>query len=45
MTAELLRTVTDTVMHRVADQLAELRGEPAPATFFDRDAVTVKESA
>jgi 1-acyl-sn-glycerol-3-phosphate acyltransferase len=45
MTAELLRTVTDTVMHRVAAQLAEIRGEPAPATFFDRAASDVKETA
>jgi 1-acyl-sn-glycerol-3-phosphate acyltransferase len=44
-TAELLRTVTDTVMHRVAAQLAEIRGEPAPATFFDRTAADVKETA
>src|SRR3954469_10471627 len=34
LTVELLRTATDKVMHRVADQLAELRGEPAPASFF-----------
>lgn len=45
MTSELLRAATDTVMHRIAGQLAELRGEPAPATFFDRDAVTVRETA
>jgi 1-acyl-sn-glycerol-3-phosphate acyltransferase len=31
---ELLREVTDFLMSRVRDQLAELRGEPAPATFY-----------
>ena len=46
MTSELLRAATDTVMHRVAGQLAELRGEPAPATFFDMSATpSVRESA
>jgi 1-acyl-sn-glycerol-3-phosphate acyltransferase len=46
MTAELLRACTDAVMHRIAGQLAELRGEPAPATFFDmKSTPTVKESA
>jgi 1-acyl-sn-glycerol-3-phosphate acyltransferase len=43
LTSELLRAATDKVMHRVADQLAELRGEPAPATFFDM--ASVKETA
>lgn len=38
LTAELLRAVTDTVMHRIADQLAELRGTPAPAEFYDMKA-------
>jgi 1-acyl-sn-glycerol-3-phosphate acyltransferase len=33
MTAELLREVTDRMMGEVRDQLAELRGEPAPAAF------------
>ncbi|WNV74517.1 1-acyl-sn-glycerol-3-phosphate acyltransferase [Geodermatophilus sp. DSM 44513] len=32
MTGDLLRQVTDRVMTRVRDQLAELRGEPAPPT-------------
>jgi 1-acyl-sn-glycerol-3-phosphate acyltransferase len=46
MTAELLRTVTDTVMHRVADLLGELRGETPPREFFDMKAnPSVKESA
>src|SRR4051812_6090992 len=46
MTSELLRAATDTVMHRIAGQLSELRGEPAPTTFFDRDAVAdIKETA
>ena len=31
--AELLREVTDLMMSRVRDQLSELRGEPAPATW------------
>jgi 1-acyl-sn-glycerol-3-phosphate acyltransferase len=31
---ELLREVTDLLMGRVRDQLAELRGEPAPAGFY-----------
>ena len=31
LTAELLRETTDLIMTRVRDQLAELRGEPAPA--------------
>lgn len=35
LTADLLRSATDAVMHRIADQLAVLRGEPAPAEFFD----------
>jgi hypothetical protein len=32
MTGELLREVTDRMMASVRDQLAELRGEPAPTT-------------
>ena len=35
MTAELLHEATDLVMRRIADLLAEIRGVPAPATFFD----------
>jgi 1-acyl-sn-glycerol-3-phosphate acyltransferase len=35
LTADLLRRATDTVMRRIADQLAELRGEPAPERFYD----------
>jgi 1-acyl-sn-glycerol-3-phosphate acyltransferase len=34
--APLLRETTDLIMTRVRDQLAELRGEPAPATFHPR---------
>ncbi|TFV61750.1 1-acyl-sn-glycerol-3-phosphate acyltransferase [Geodermatophilus sp. DF01-2] len=33
MSGELLREVTDRMMASVRDQLAELRGEPAPTTF------------
>ena len=36
LTGELLRDTTDLIMSRVRDQLAELRGEPAPATFHPR---------
>ncbi len=36
LSGELLREVTDLVMGRVRDQLAELRGEPAPAGFAPR---------
>jgi 1-acyl-sn-glycerol-3-phosphate acyltransferase len=47
LTAELLHAATDTIMRRIADQLAELRGEPAPAEFYDMKSGTnvVKESA
>jgi 1-acyl-sn-glycerol-3-phosphate acyltransferase len=34
--APLLRKTTDLIMSRVRDQLAELRGEPAPAAFHPR---------
>jgi 1-acyl-sn-glycerol-3-phosphate acyltransferase len=34
ITPELLRTVTNVLMGRVRDLVAEIRGEPAPATFF-----------
>ena len=33
LSAQLLRETTDLIMTRVRDQLAELREEPAPATF------------
>ena len=33
-TQETLREITDVVMSAVRDQVAELRGEPAPAEFF-----------
>src|SRR3954447_1392838 len=46
LTAELLRAATDTVMRRVADQLAELRGGTPPAQFYDMKAhASVKETA
>jgi 1-acyl-sn-glycerol-3-phosphate acyltransferase len=36
LSPELLRETTDLVMGRVRDQLAELRGEPAPLSFHPR---------
>lgn len=36
LTTDLLRETTDLMMGRVRDQLAELRGEPAPAGFHPR---------
>ena len=36
LTAELLRETTDLIMGRIRDQLAEVRGEPAPRTFHPR---------
>jgi 1-acyl-sn-glycerol-3-phosphate acyltransferase len=36
LTPDLLRETTDLIMSRVRDQLAELRGEPAPTTFHPR---------
>jgi 1-acyl-sn-glycerol-3-phosphate acyltransferase len=36
LSAELLRTTTDLIMGRVRDELAELRGTPAPPTFHPR---------
>lgn len=36
VTADLLRETTDLLMGRVRDQLAELRGEPAPKAFYPR---------
>ncbi|MDQ4039033.1 MAG: 1-acyl-sn-glycerol-3-phosphate acyltransferase, partial [Actinomycetota bacterium] len=39
VTPELLREITDEVMLRVRDQLAEIRQEPPPPTFY-RDALT-----
>jgi 1-acyl-sn-glycerol-3-phosphate acyltransferase len=38
LSAELLRSTTDLIMSRVRDQLAELRDEPPPATFYTRPA-------
>ena len=49
MTADLLYAATDTIMRRIAAQLSELRGQPAPAEFYDMKAaaaaVEAKESA
>ena len=36
LSGELLRETTDLIMSRVRDQLAELRAEPAPETFYPR---------
>jgi 1-acyl-sn-glycerol-3-phosphate acyltransferase len=36
LSAEMLRETTDLIMTRVRDQLAELRREPAPLTFYAR---------
>jgi 1-acyl-sn-glycerol-3-phosphate acyltransferase len=36
LSADLLKETTDVLMSRVRDQLAELRGEPAPLTFHPR---------
>jgi 1-acyl-sn-glycerol-3-phosphate acyltransferase len=36
LTAELLHEVTDVIVGAVRDQLAEVRGEPAPLEFFRR---------
>jgi 1-acyl-sn-glycerol-3-phosphate acyltransferase len=36
VSGELLRETTDLIMSRVRDQLAELRGEPAPLDFHPR---------
>lgn len=42
-TAEVLRAVTDTIMAAITEQLAELRGEPAPAEPFDYRKVIARE--
>ena len=36
LSPDLLREATDTIMGRVRDQLAQLRGEPAPRSFAPR---------
>ena len=36
LTAELLREVTDLIMGAIRDQLAQVRGEPAPTAFYRR---------
>jgi 1-acyl-sn-glycerol-3-phosphate acyltransferase len=38
LTADLLHAATDTIMRRIADQLAELRGGVPPAEFYDMKA-------
>lgn len=38
ITADLLRAATDTIMRRIADQLAELRGGVPPKEFYDMKA-------
>jgi 1-acyl-sn-glycerol-3-phosphate acyltransferase len=49
LTADLLHAATDAIMRRIADQLSDLRGEPAPTEFYDMKAagttVQHKESA
>ena len=40
-TAATLRQITDEIMGKVRDQVAELRGEPAPAEFFKPERVYV----
>lgn len=35
MTVDLLREATDAIMHRIAEQLAQLRGGDPPAEFYD----------
>ncbi|WP_411143651.1 lysophospholipid acyltransferase family protein [Streptomyces sp. x-80] len=42
-TAEVLRAVTDTIMAAVTAQLAEVRGEPAPAEPYDHRKVIARE--
>jgi 1-acyl-sn-glycerol-3-phosphate acyltransferase len=44
LTGELLHAATDTIMRRIADQLAELRGGQPPTEFFDAK-VSMKETA
>lgn len=45
VTAELLREVTTTIMRAVAGLLEELRGEPAPADFYDPTGSTASMSS
>jgi 1-acyl-sn-glycerol-3-phosphate acyltransferase len=42
---DLLREVTDLLMTRVRDQLAEVRGEPAPAGFYSRTSAEAKKKS
>ena len=45
LTPALLRHTTDLIMGRVRDQLAELRGEPAPPGFAPRPGRSLPEAA
>ena len=45
VTAQLLREATTTIMRSVAELLEQLRGEPAPAEFYDAEAATASLSA
>ena len=45
LTSELLHAATDTIMRRIADQLAELRGEEPPAEFYDMKAASSTTSS
>ncbi len=42
-TAEVLRAVTETIMAAVTQQLAEIRGEPAPAEVYDHRKAIARE--
>ncbi|WKX72811.1 1-acyl-sn-glycerol-3-phosphate acyltransferase [Streptomyces sp. XD-27] len=44
-TAEVLRAATDTIMAAITEQLAELRGEPAPARPYDHKKARGAEEA
>jgi 1-acyl-sn-glycerol-3-phosphate acyltransferase len=45
VTAELLHDATKAIMRAVTDLLAELRGEPAPAEFYDPAGATATAPA
>jgi 1-acyl-sn-glycerol-3-phosphate acyltransferase len=45
LTAEVLRAATDDIMWAVTALVAELRGEPAPTTFFDARDIMAKSRA
>lgn len=44
LTAELLREVTDLIMGAIRDELAQVRGEPAPTVFYRRPPATREAS-